>query len=79
MYAMVLAPRDNEVRWMAVRQLLLEGKLDDAKRALGPIAFDPHAGTDKDKAEEVLSAIESGNPAKGVAVIDKVERDWKQL
>jgi hypothetical protein len=31
-----LAPQDQKLRWMAVRQLLLDGKADDAKRALAP-------------------------------------------
>ena len=43
---------------MAVRQLLLDGKLEEAKRDLGPIAFNPHENDDRDKAAQVLLAIE---------------------
>jgi hypothetical protein len=78
LYAVVLAPQDDKPRWMAVRQLLLDGKLTEAKAALGPIAFDPHEDSARDKADQVLTAIESGNLAKGVAIIDALERDWKQ-
>jgi tetratricopeptide (TPR) repeat protein len=77
MYALVLAPQDRKLRWMAVRQLMLDGKLDDAKRALGPIVFDPHLAAVDDQPEQVLTALKSGNAAKGVALIDELERKWK--
>lgn len=76
LYAMVLAPQDDKLRWMAVRQLLLDRRLDDAKRALGPIAYSPHSGGDRERAEQVLTAIESRDSAKGVALIDALEREW---
>jgi tetratricopeptide (TPR) repeat protein len=79
MYALVLAPQDEKLRWMAVRQLLLDGRFDAAKRTLGPIAFDPHANADRAKADKVLAAIESWNSAAGVALIDEFERNWKHL
>ncbi|HEX3423033.1 MAG TPA: hypothetical protein VHS33_06500 [Sphingomicrobium sp.] len=78
MYALILAPQDRKLRWMAVRQLTLEGKLDEAKRALAPIVFDPHGAAVDNQPEQVLTALESGNAAKGVALIDELERKWKQ-
>jgi tetratricopeptide (TPR) repeat protein len=78
LYAMVLAPQDHKLRWMAVRQLLLDGKLDDAKRTLAPIAYYPHSDTGRDTTDQVLTAIESRDSAKGVSLIDKLEREWEK-
>lgn len=77
LYAMVLAPQDHKLRWMAVRQLLLERKLEEAKHALVPIAYDPHAGGDRDRADQVLTAIESGDSTKGVTLIEALQREWE--
>ena len=77
MYALVLAPQDTKLRWMAVRQLMLDGKLDEAKRTLAPIVFDPHAAAVDDRPEQILTALESGDAAKGVSLIDDIERKWK--
>jgi tetratricopeptide (TPR) repeat protein len=74
LYAMVLAPQDDRLRWLAVRQLLRDRKVDEAKRALAPIAYDPHGGSG-DKADQVLAAIDSGGPSKGLALIDAWTRD----
>jgi tetratricopeptide (TPR) repeat protein len=78
MYALVLAPQDRRLRWMAVRQLLVDGKVTDAKRTLGPIAYDPHGNTAREKARDVLAAIEGGDTTKGVTIIDNIEKEWKQ-
>ncbi len=79
LYALVLAPQDQKLRWMAVRQQLLDGKFDDAKRTLGPIAFDPHADSDRARADKVRTAIELRDSTAGVALIDDFERDWKHV
>jgi len=78
LYAMVLAPQDSRLRWMVVRQLLLDRKVEEARRALTPIAFDPHAGSARDRANLILTAIESGDFAQGVSVIETFQRDWKR-
>jgi hypothetical protein len=78
MYALVLAPQDQRVRWMAVRQLVADGRLDEAKHTLGPIAFDPHVEASRDEAEQVLAAIDSRDAAKALTLIDRLEQEWKQ-
>ncbi|HXS50059.1 MAG TPA: hypothetical protein VN713_08025 [Sphingomicrobium sp.] len=77
-YALVLAPQDQRLRWMAARQLLADGKVTDARQALGPIANDPHGGVGRGKARDVLAAIEAGDNTKAASVIDDIEREWKQ-
>lgn len=78
MYALVLAPQDRRLRWMAVRQQLVDGKVAEARQTLGPIAYDPHGGTAREKARDVLAAIEGSDATKGVTIIDNIEKEWKQ-
>jgi tetratricopeptide (TPR) repeat protein len=42
--AFALAPQDIGLRMAAARQLLVDGKAAEARRALAPIAYDPHGG-----------------------------------
>lgn len=49
-YAVDLAPQDDELRLTAMSQLLTEGKIAEAKRMFAPIAFNAHA-TEKQRAE----------------------------
>ncbi|MFP5330372.1 MAG: hypothetical protein ACLGHC_09610 [Alphaproteobacteria bacterium] len=73
LYALVLAPQDNNLRLMAVRQLLIDQKLPEARESFAPLAFDPHARDFRDTAKSVLQAIEASEPARAVALIDAWE------
>lgn len=70
LYALVLAPQDNNLRLMAVRQLLIDRKLPEAREAFAPLAFDPHNRDFRGTAKSVLQAIEASEPARAVALID---------
>jgi hypothetical protein len=74
LYALVLAPHDAEVRLMAVRELLIDGRVPEAKRAIEPLAFDPHSERSQGTAGKILTAIESGKPDAAVSLID----DWRK-
>lgn len=54
-----LAPQDESARFLAARQLLIDGHLDDARAMLRPLAFSPHAAKDN-PATRLLAALESG-------------------
>lgn len=56
-YAQSLAPQDAGLRMQVVHQHLVDGKLDDARRLLGPIAFNPHAGTGRNRAAELMAKL----------------------
>ena len=43
LYAVALAPQDNELRVNAVRQMLLDSRFDDARKLFSVLAFRPHA------------------------------------
>ena len=69
LYAVVLAPQDDRLRMTAVRQLLVDGRLAEAKDHFLPIAVDPH-GSESDSVAEILAAVESSQVAQAVSLID---------
>jgi hypothetical protein len=73
LYALVLAPQDDELRLMAVRQLLADGRVAEARTDFAPLAFNPHAREFHDTAQDILIAIEASDPARGMSLID----EWK--
>jgi tetratricopeptide (TPR) repeat protein len=69
-----LAPEDDEVRFLAVREMLAVGKVDEARQALIVLAYDPHRAPDNwaskavalidaGKASEAKSLLKGDNPA----------------
>ena len=66
-----LAPQDKGVRFLAARQLILDGHADGAKRLLRTLASDPHAGPDSG-AGRLLALLESGK--EGRAALDALRR-----
>ena len=68
--ALELAPQDEGLRFRSARQFLVDGKLDDAKRTLRPLAFSPHAPSGN-PAARLLAMLDKGStgPA-ALAVLD---------
>ena len=66
-----LAPQDKGVRFLAARQLILDGQADDAKQVLRALASDPHSAPDGGAAR-LLALLESGQT--GRAAIDALEK-----
>jgi len=65
LYAVQLAPRDDELRMTAVRELLRENRPTEAKAAFAPFAYQPHAtAAFRDALTTIMSAISAGD-AKG--------------
>jgi hypothetical protein len=69
LYAVVLAPQDDELRMMAVRQLLADGRLAEARQHFMPIALDPH-GSEGIAAEDILDAIDRSDKATALSLVD---------
>jgi len=71
LYAADLAPRDRELRLKAVRQLLAENRLKEARDRFVPAAFETHTNTGwRNGAQAVLDAIDSGNGTKAAKLLD---------
>ncbi|MEA3053006.1 MAG: hypothetical protein QOG72_1909 [Sphingomonadales bacterium] len=58
--AFALAPQDAELRMNAARQLLVDNKVAQARRALAPIAYDPHGGKLGEMVAAVIARLDSG-------------------
>lgn len=71
LYAVDLAPRDDDLRIDAVRQLLVDNRVADARQMFASIAYNPH-GTGKARAvnNKIMAAIASGDAKSAVTQID---------
>jgi Flp pilus assembly protein TadD len=58
--AHLLAPQDRGLRMQAARILLETGRLDEARRVLGPVAYSPHGGRSAALAQRLISLIDNG-------------------
>lgn len=65
-----LAPQDRGLRMLTARQYLVDGKGELARRALAPIAFDPHAGEVAIAASAIVQEIETGGTAEALKKFD---------
>ncbi|WP_118857543.1 hypothetical protein [Sphingomonas mesophila] len=79
-YAAILAPRDFGLQVRLTREYLLQGKLAEAKEAIRPLAYLPHAGQGRQNdALQIFRAIEAGNAKEAQRLIDKdykPDDDW---
>lgn len=57
--ALQLAPQDRPLRMMVAFQMLRDGRPQDARNALVPVAFDPHGGGISQAAAAVLAKLDS--------------------
>lgn len=66
--AQQLLPQAPDLRFTLVRHYILAGKIDDARRTLLPLAYDPHGGPDS-FARKLLDAIDTKADAKTLAAM----------
>lgn len=66
-YASDLAPQDKGLRMNSAVAYLRDGKLAEAKRALTPVAYDPHGGSLADVARAMIGRINSGDTKSALA------------
>lgn len=67
-YASDLAPQDLGLRMNSAMQYLLEGKANEARNALIPIAYDPHGANYAELARQMMSKI-NANDTKGALAV----------
>jgi Flp pilus assembly protein TadD len=67
-YASDLAPQDEGLRMNSAVQFLAEGKTAEAKRALTPIAYDPHGNDLAKTARTMIAKLESGDAKEALAI-----------
>jgi hypothetical protein len=71
----VLVPQDGGMRFLAARQMILDGDAARAKLLLRPLASDPHAGADNGAAR-LLALLDAGHSGQGA--IDALEQAAKK-
>ena len=75
LYATALAPQDDKLRLMAVRQLLTDDRVADARKYFVPLAYQPHlADKWKDLYGGIMDAIGGGNRQGALTLIGKAEK-----
>ena len=71
LYALELAPQDEMVRLMTVRQLLLDKQVAQARAAFAPLAFEPHAGAQRREwTMKIMDAITTGDANAALAAME---------
>lgn len=73
LYAVALAPQDDKLRIKAVRQLLTEDRVGEAKSLFAPIAFQPHTARKwRDATGKAMDAIVAGDRKAALAALDSL-------
>jgi tetratricopeptide (TPR) repeat protein len=79
LYAVALAPKDEELRVNAVRQLLIDNHLAQAKSLFAPLAYQPHSSDQSsDLNAKVMAAISSGDAKAAISFIDEAGQPQKK-
>ena len=74
LYAVDLAPRDEQLRMDAVGQLLAEHKLQDAAIMFAPVAYAPHASAElRNFTAKAMQAMKSGDIQSALDLLHKAE------
>jgi len=60
-YAVVLTPQDNQLRMELIGRLIDDNRIDEARKAIVPVAYSPHRGKWHDAAVAVLEQLEVRN------------------
>jgi tetratricopeptide (TPR) repeat protein len=77
--ALELAPEDQALRVVCVRQLLRDGDLKTARMLFAPIAYNAHYNAARRHILDIMGKITGGNAASAVAMLDddqKKSGEW---
>jgi len=77
LYAQLLVPQDGTLRMLAVRQLLTDNRLAEAKVALTPLAYNPHGSDEREFTVAAMDAIAAGNSTAALAALDQTSEKAK--
>jgi Flp pilus assembly protein TadD len=71
-YAVDVAPRDPELRFTAVRALIVDNELKDAMELFASVAYEPHLERDMhDLAIRIMTAMAGGDAKTAVSLLDQ--------
>ena len=71
-YAVYLAPRDEDLRIEAVRQMVSDGEMKQARDQFAPIAYNLHSGLDwRKKKTVIMDALKSGDRTSALQLLSQ--------
>jgi tetratricopeptide (TPR) repeat protein len=71
LYAVALVPQDDLLRVTAVRQLLIDGRLKEARKLFATLAFQPHAPQKyRESNAQIMAAIDADDGKRALAVLE---------
>jgi Flp pilus assembly protein TadD len=71
LYARVLIPQDDELRLLAARPQVTDGRFADAQATLGPLAYDPHS-KNRVLSAKAMTAVAASDRAASLTAIDEL-------
>jgi len=75
LYSLTIAPNDSKLRIVAVRQLLVDGRIADARQYFAPLAFEPHAKKEwREATVKVMAALNSNDRSGAIASLDEAQK-----
>ena len=75
LYAIDLAPQDDSLRLLGVRQLAAEKRLGEAQSLFAPLAFNPHVEEEsREKARAAMESLAAGDGDNAVTMLEDVQR-----
>jgi tetratricopeptide (TPR) repeat protein len=74
LYAVDLVPQDDELRLTAVRQLLRDNAVADARAAFAPIAYSPHFPKERRRNLEIMDKIKGGDGTGALVMLEEDEK-----
>jgi hypothetical protein len=74
LFAVDLVPQDDDLRLMAVRQLLREGDASEAKNFFAAIAYGPHFPKQKRRNLEIMGKITAGDARGALVMLEEDEK-----
>ena len=77
-YAHALVPQDDDLRMLLVRQSIHDGRFDAAVHMYGPVAYDPHAGDEREQRLKVMDRLKAKDGPVALALIDGIEEKRKK-
>lgn len=76
LYAVVLAPRDENLRIEAVRQLVVDNRLKEARNMFAPSAYYPHSGDDwRKRKATIMDALAKSDRKAALSLLETEQED----
>jgi tetratricopeptide (TPR) repeat protein len=73
--AYALAPQDSGLRMNVARQLLVDGQAAEARRALAPLAYDPHGGALGQAVTAIVARLDESGPKAALEVWEAAAKE----